>query len=218
MSRPCSLTLPSWRSVEERNALVVQYQYLPRRVVRVLSNSVAVQRIGYDDAIQVGFLGLLRAAEKWDASRGVKFITYAFHAVRNRILQAGTLCQYRPVCYLPVRACDNGDYGWTEDATLPHPAAPPARYDPLEMQEIMEALDKLPPRWRKVLRLRYLRGKPMRDVAKAIRRSKQRTSELRDMSLAWLRAYLDGDDPPPAKDFCQPKERQRIARQHRARR
>jgi RNA polymerase sigma factor (sigma-70 family) len=41
-----------------------------------------------EDLIQEGNLGLMRAAETFDASRGIKFITYAVYHVKDRMAQA----------------------------------------------------------------------------------------------------------------------------------
>lgn len=43
--------------------------------------------LGIEDLIQVGFLGLLAAAEKYDAGNGAKFSTYAVHWIRREIKQ-----------------------------------------------------------------------------------------------------------------------------------
>ena len=57
-----------------------------------LVGKVAAEYVGYngndldiDDLIQVGFLGLLSAAEKYDAGIGAKFSTYAVHWIKREI-------------------------------------------------------------------------------------------------------------------------------------
>ena len=59
-----------------------------------LVGKVAAEYVGYngndldiDDLIQVGFLGLLAAAEKYDAGNGAKFSTYAVHWIKHEIKQ-----------------------------------------------------------------------------------------------------------------------------------
>ena len=59
-----------------------------------LVGKVAAEYVGYngndldiDDLIQVGFLGLLAAAEKYDAGNGAKFSTYAVHWIKREIKQ-----------------------------------------------------------------------------------------------------------------------------------
>ena len=57
-----------------------------------LVGKVAAAYVGYngndldvEDLIQVGFLGLLTAAEKYDAGSGAKFSTYAVHWIKREI-------------------------------------------------------------------------------------------------------------------------------------
>jgi RNA polymerase sigma factor (sigma-70 family) len=78
----------SVRSQEERDALVLQYSGLPWHVVRRYAHTRPVQRLGLDDALQVAFLGLLRAAEIWQAEREADFLTYAFQACKSHLWRA----------------------------------------------------------------------------------------------------------------------------------
>ena len=43
-------------------------------------------RLDADDYTQIGSMTLLRAAERYDATKGAQFLTYARHVVRNAIL------------------------------------------------------------------------------------------------------------------------------------
>lgn len=55
-------------------------------VVESISRNFARQGVAEkDDLLQVGYLGLLGAIERFDASRGVKFSTYAGHCVDGEI-------------------------------------------------------------------------------------------------------------------------------------
>lgn len=75
-------------SIEERNELVVQFRHLPRRVYRMYAHIPAVRGLGADDAIAEGHLGLIRAAELYDRSKGWKFVTFAYPWVRQSIFRA----------------------------------------------------------------------------------------------------------------------------------
>jgi RNA polymerase sigma factor (sigma-70 family) len=83
---------PPLRSVEERNALVLKWRPLVSHVYRCLrKNCLLVRRLGYEDALSAGTLGLINAAALWDESRGVSFKTYAFYAIRRDMMKAGEL-------------------------------------------------------------------------------------------------------------------------------
>src|SRR6185295_16244465 len=79
---------PTLRVGAERDALVMQWQHLPAWAAKKLWRLEAVKRFGFKDAVQAGFLGLIRAAEIWDRARGIKFKTYASRAILNTILTA----------------------------------------------------------------------------------------------------------------------------------
>lgn len=56
-----------------RNSLVEQH--LP--LVRKLARRYAGGRVPYDDLVQVGAIGLIKAVDRFDATRGVELSTYA---------------------------------------------------------------------------------------------------------------------------------------------
>lgn len=70
------ITMPK-RSIEERNALVVDNLGLVRSFVDRGIEKGAIPWHQRDDAIQAGTLGLMRAADRFDASRGLRFSTFA---------------------------------------------------------------------------------------------------------------------------------------------
>lgn len=76
---------PSRRSVEERNALVVANRGLVSVVLRKLHPDQLARLGGWDDAFQIGLLGLIRAAELYDETRGIEFTTYAVHGIARHV-------------------------------------------------------------------------------------------------------------------------------------
>ena len=69
----------------ERNRLVEQWIHLPLWFVKRYRNHPVLNGIDCKDAISDGYLALLSAAEQWDETRGVGFVTYATHAIYRRI-------------------------------------------------------------------------------------------------------------------------------------
>lgn len=78
----------SLRSVEDRDALVHQFRYVPPFVVKRLCRDENFHNLGRDDALSEGFLALVRAAELWRGDGEASFKTYACTAVRRRVVQA----------------------------------------------------------------------------------------------------------------------------------
>ena len=72
-------------SVENREAVIKEYAPM----VKYVANRIAMRlppHIEVDDLISVGVLGLIDAIDKYDATRGAKFKTYAEFRVRGAIL------------------------------------------------------------------------------------------------------------------------------------
>ncbi len=68
---------------EARNTIILS------NVGLVAKNATALARgIPIEDLIQVGFIGLIRAVEKFDVERGFKFSTYATWWIRQAMLRA----------------------------------------------------------------------------------------------------------------------------------
>ena len=68
-------------SIEARNRLVEANL----RFVIFIAKKYMGRGVSLQDLIQVGNEGLISAAERFDASRGCRFITYAYHWIRNNI-------------------------------------------------------------------------------------------------------------------------------------
>ncbi|MCT7351030.1 sigma-70 family RNA polymerase sigma factor [Streptomyces sp. 15-116A] len=70
--------------IRARDCLVLHNQRLVHSVVRPYLD----QGLDYDDLLQHGFLGLLRATRKFDPTKGFKFSTYATWWIRQSITRA----------------------------------------------------------------------------------------------------------------------------------
>ena len=67
--------------VEAREKLVMSHMNL----VRFLANKFKNRGEPFDDLIQVGYLGLLKAIDRFDPSRGLEFTTYATPTIMGEI-------------------------------------------------------------------------------------------------------------------------------------
>ncbi|MFI8090209.1 RNA polymerase sigma factor RpoD/SigA [Streptomyces sp. NPDC086080] len=70
--------------IRARDCLVLHNQ----RLVHALARHHLEQGLDYEDLLQHGFLGLLRAARKFDPAKGFKFSTYATWWIRQGITRA----------------------------------------------------------------------------------------------------------------------------------
>lgn len=82
-----------WRAFAEsrqaalRERLILQYAPLVKYVIGRLAISLPAI-LDYEDVLSYGTIGLIEAVERYDATKGVKFETYAISRVRGSIIDA----------------------------------------------------------------------------------------------------------------------------------
>lgn len=69
---------------QQRDALIIAHQGLVRRVARTMVRAVP-RHVTVDDLVSFGQFGLIDAAARYDASRGVQFNTFAYYRIRGAI-------------------------------------------------------------------------------------------------------------------------------------
>ncbi|MFO7635812.1 MAG: sigma-70 family RNA polymerase sigma factor [Clostridia bacterium] len=67
--------------IEVRNEIVERYYYLAETLAKKFRN----RGVEYDDLIQIGSLALIKAAERFDHGKGIKFITFATPTIIGEI-------------------------------------------------------------------------------------------------------------------------------------
>jgi len=192
------------RSISERNALVVQYQRLPYHIVHKLKNNPLIKRLDVDDATQIGFLRLLRAAELWDSTRQVKFISYAYHSIQRGLFEAARRL-YKPndpltnAKYLPEK-----DWGRYCDL-LPTVTCP----DTLVPQEAYAAWQLLPRRSKYIVWRVVVEKETYTQVAEKLFITKERVRQLLRDALDWLAKVVDGQKVAPLQYRLDSKTRRK---------
>ena len=75
---------------EQRFAVTSRADFLEKSLplVRSIANKYKTDVLSLEDLIQEGFLGILEAERKYDASKGVQFNTYASYWVKKYVLAA----------------------------------------------------------------------------------------------------------------------------------
>ncbi|MFQ5689930.1 MAG: RNA polymerase sigma factor RpoD/SigA [Gemmatimonadota bacterium] len=152
------------------------------------------------DLVNEGNLGLLRAAGRFDGSRGVRFISYAVWWIRQAIVQAVTRGSGRGAGSgaAPAWLSLDAPLGEGREARLRDVLADPQPDDPgakVELDALRDALAAsltcLPEREERVLRLYFgLDGDPPRSldqVGSELGVSRERVRQIRERALARMR-------------------------------
>lgn len=72
------------RSIERRNAVVMAHMEHVKTIAELMSRKLH-PNADQNDIVQAGALGLIKAVERFDPTRGIKFNTFAAHAIRGGI-------------------------------------------------------------------------------------------------------------------------------------
>jgi RNA polymerase sigma-B factor len=141
----------------------------------------------HDDLVQAGRIGLLHAARRYDAARGVPFAAYAVPTVlgemRHHLRDRSTVLRGARGAQRPV--LEELEEGWAADPS------PPAAYERVELRQLLlPQLARLPEDERAVLLLRFLDGLTQDAVADLLGVSQAHVSRLQARALERLRRRL----------------------------
>lgn len=141
----------------------------------------------YEEALQVGRIGLWRAILNYDPARGTAFSTYAWVAIRRHIRRAAARVAGDSGCQwvsCPHGSVEPSSRGLAEDLD--------ERVEQASIhQALFTLLSQLPHRLRQVIMARYgLDGHPprsLRQLGAQLALSHERVRQLEQDALAWLR-------------------------------
>ncbi len=69
---------------KDRNAIITQYTPYVRSIAGKIKKTLA-KEIEFEDLVEYGMIGLLEAAERFDADMGANFMTFAYYRIRGAI-------------------------------------------------------------------------------------------------------------------------------------
>lgn len=187
------------RNVVQRNELVQEYMSLAIRMANTRHRSVNCS-VQLDELVSAAYVGLIDAAEKYDASKANEKALCPFAAyARTRI--AGEMNDY-------LRSCNWGGRNspqrmFSLDAKLSHTKnenldqtdflydnVKPVT-DNLNSKEIFEKIIKcLPKMVKNIFRLRYINDLTMKEVAETLQISESRVSQIISQHSVFLRNTL----------------------------
>lgn len=144
--------------------------------------------LDYDDLAQEGMIGLIKAADRFDPSRGVQFITYAYLAVRRHLLRVINRQSEAPLS-LDAPAADGLP-------PLGETIAAPAPGDSADLCDVRALVDRLPDPQRRVIVWRYWEGLSLREAGGQIGVSGEWARRIEQKALQSLRQMMEGEAAP----------------------
>lgn len=191
------------RGIEERNALAEKNLRLVHSVANKFKASVwyaLTLNPDYDDLVAAGYLGLLRACELFDESKGFTFATYAYRWIWQQMQSA---MQTESVIRISTSVFDTRRFlhdvpglkvftGVTDSdgvEAIAREAAPDAApaLEPDENDLIRQLLRTLDKRSRRIFRLRYWHGLTLGEIGREVRITKERVRQLLEQGVRKMR-------------------------------
>jgi RNA polymerase sigma factor (sigma-70 family) len=193
MGRRCRDHKFTIRTGAERDALAIENHGL---VVIYASRYSRYQVLSFEDLIQEGWIGLMRASELYDASKGFTFATYAVRWIRCCMRRA--IVRFRRQLQATVEADMRDDEGWSPLAVARSDEASSRPMDALEQRESVAHLMErsLTLRQRQVITARFgLDTEPpmtRRAIASRLGVSQQRIASIEAAALDRLNLVRRG--------------------------
>ena len=157
---------------DARDELIVSY----RPLVFWLAKKFTVRPSSYQDLVQEGMMALIRAVDRFEPERGLRFTTYAFHRIRGQMINYLQRSESRA----PIPVEDEllaVDDGFSPDA-----------FD--TVLAVLEEMKRLPAREEEVLKAMLIEGMEARDVARERGIDVSHVYRLRRSAIAKLRKCL----------------------------
>lgn len=187
----CPELTPRERHLRDR--LVDAHRHLVFMTALRLKSAARPPGWEWEDSMSAGYLGLLKAAERFDPTRGVQFPTFAIDVIRGAILE-GMRCftpgRRRPRCVFsydqPFEAAKR-----LLDLLPDKNPGPQAQAEARARTELLAAaLAALPERERAVVTAKHYEGKTFKAMAPTFGCSESRVYQLYQQALKRLRAAL----------------------------
>lgn len=191
--------------IEARNKLVEDNIKLVYYEVSRLNRWLRASGVLYEDAVQAGTIGLIRAAELYDPNRIspitndlIKFSTYAcrwiFQQIQRQVTRNSVVvvpertakflpkCRTNSVSHRPFE--DSEEYPiLIEDIEIP--------FD--EHEAVRRAMNQLTPRHKTVLKLRFWRHMTLEEIGQRLNITRERVRQIQDRAIKLLRRRITDD-------------------------
>jgi len=141
----------------------------------------------FDDMVSIGFIGLIEAMGKFDASRGNKFPTYAAYRIKGAILDE-TMKLLKSNSKIKFMSLEDLEAGILISTAL-------SAASEISKREILSLIDKiikenLNELEGEIINLKYKTDLPLKDISKIKRLSRGRVSQIHKKALLKIKESL----------------------------
>jgi RNA polymerase sigma factor (sigma-70 family) len=176
------------------------------RFVVMLARRYPQSPVGLLDLVQEGTLGLMRAIEKFDPDRGIRFASYAVWWIREAFGRTVT-AREETMCLSNVLPGDEKEGSLVDGIRAPEESTPEVNVANAESDtQLYQALANLPKPEADILHLRFglreRRTYTLREVSQRLGLTREQVRAREQRALVRLRVYLrhpTGDPAPHAR-------------------
>ena len=139
----------------------------------------------FDDIFQIGSIGLIKAVDKFDSSKGFKFSTYAYRLIEGEIINNVNRKEEKTIDTIGLEEYANGYDGLTIQDTFESNSSEDFKF--IEDDAFSSLLKGLSNKQSQVIKLRFVDRLTQLDASIVLGVSKQRVSELERKAIKELR-------------------------------
>jgi len=143
-------------------------------LVRKIAHSFNNSGLDFEDLVQEGLIGLFEAHKKFDEKRGVSFVTFATHCIKNNILGYVLQENKHYTCVSPI--ADNTPIATVTDNYINH--------NVLLLPEEMPEIEK------KILFLYFVEKKTLIEISEILNISREKTRQIKNKAMRRYKADL----------------------------
>lgn len=170
--------------------------YIPyvQKIARLMSNSMSF--IDFDDAVQDGLLGLMKAVEDFDSLRPVSFKSYAYKIIKRSITQgAVSLKEYKynrkEGFYEPIILLSSIDDEVDTEIVDPKKNGLQTMIFKENKKSLQSAINILSREEQDVIRLKYFSGMKLKEISLLKEVTSARISQIHKKALEKMREEME---------------------------
>lgn len=200
MSSPSRRPRVSHKTLTPKQAIESVHRYICK-IAKQHVNS----RASFEDLYQEGCIATLKALESWDSRKGSNFMTWVYSPIWWAISRAsqkdknlGLTGQEADIKQrkTTVRSFEGPDRDQRpEDTRLSLHETLGKEWEPrdcLALERLADAVSKLEPREREIIRLRYVEGLPLHKIGAKIKLSKERVRQIEVVAISRIKDFIAG--------------------------